>query len=107
MQGAEREERLSTHNGERTWEKKVGRAQWVHRVGRGPAQPARGGGGWGTPTLDTLSSPGKDGLGKVTWRWAPQAPAALTYSCESLSSILEITKYRTQESGEAESQYLG
>lgn len=44
MQGAEREERLSTHNGERTWEEKVGRAQWVHRAGRGPAPPARGGG---------------------------------------------------------------
>lgn len=49
MQGAEREERLSTHNGERTWEEKVGRAQWVHRAGRGQPHLHVGGAGEAHP----------------------------------------------------------
>lgn len=45
VQGAEKEEQLSTHNGDLTWEEEGGRAQWVHRGERGPAQPAHGAGG--------------------------------------------------------------
>lgn len=45
VQGAEKEEQLSTHNGDLTWEEEGGRAQWVHGGERGPTQPAHGAGG--------------------------------------------------------------
>lgn len=94
-----------------TMENGRGRKKWAGLSGcteRGGASPTCT---WGGQVRHThvrhTFQPRKDGLGKVTWRWAPQAQAASTYSCESLSSILEIPKYRTQGSGEAESQYLG